>query len=99
MKPIGARAFRVRPLSRRRLLRNGAALGTVLVMSGFPVLGSGADRQSAMDMNGHAAGPDGVPRAPFDRDAPLVDPEVRRSDNGKLETALRIGDGHKNIGG
>jgi FtsP/CotA-like multicopper oxidase with cupredoxin domain len=52
-----------------------------------------------MDMNGHAAGPDGVPRAPFDTGALLVEPEVRQSGDGELETTLRIGYAYKNIGG
>jgi FtsP/CotA-like multicopper oxidase with cupredoxin domain len=52
-----------------------------------------------MDMNGRAAGPDGVPRAPVETDALLVEPEVRCSGDGALETTVRIGYAYKNIGG
>ena len=52
-----------------------------------------------MDMSGHAVAAIGVPRAPFDRDDLLVEPEIRRSMNGELRTTLRVGYAYKDIGG
>lgn len=79
----------------------GAALGTALLTPGF--LGLATSRSAAdgtsTEMSGHAAGGLGVPRAPFDRHAALVEPEVRRSVNGELRTTLRVGYAYKDIGG
>src|SRR5262249_56836592 len=41
----------------------------------------------------------GVPRAPYDKNAALIEPEVRRSANGELRTNLRAGYTYKDIGG
>jgi FtsP/CotA-like multicopper oxidase with cupredoxin domain len=41
----------------------------------------------------------GVPRAPFDKNAMLIEPEVRRSSNGALQTSLRVGYAYKDMGG
>jgi FtsP/CotA-like multicopper oxidase with cupredoxin domain len=95
MKPIGAPSVQPRPPSRRRFLLNGATLATALLAPG--ILGLAIMRggtAGAMDMNGR-----GVPRAPFDKDAPLVEPEVRRSVNGELRTSLRTGYAYKDMGG
>lgn len=90
MKPIDAR--RSLPLlSRRRFLLGGAALGTAVLTPGLLA--------SAMDMDGHGAGAKGVPLAPFDKDALLIEPDVRRSVNGELRTTLRVGNAYKDMGG
>ena len=53
-----------------------------------------------MDMQGHAAaGTGGVPRAPYQKDAPLIEPEVRRSVNGELRTTLQVRYAYNDIGG
>jgi hypothetical protein len=97
MKPPAARVSRQRPLSRRRFLLNGSAVGTAVVTS--VLAGSGRAGKSAMATDGHAGSPHGVPRAPFDKDALLVEPEVRHSVNGELHTTLRVGYAYKEMGG
>ena len=53
-----------------------------------------------MDMQGHdGARSIGVPRAPYQRAAPLIEPEVRRSVNGELRTTLQVRYAYKDIGG
>ncbi len=52
-----------------------------------------------MEMESHAASRFGVPRAPFEKNAPLVEPQVRRSANGELTTRLRVGYTYKDLGG
>ncbi len=52
-----------------------------------------------MEMESHAASRLGVPRAPFEKNAPLVEPQVRRSANGELTTRLRVGYTYKDLGG
>src|SRR5258708_39692946 len=90
MKPI-------RPASRRRLSRRdilwagSSGLAAGLLSPGLVGLaikqGWGAGES---DMQGHAgAGSRGVPRAPFDKAAPLLEPEVPRSVTGGLRTRLR----------
>src|SRR5258707_8225391 len=72
--------------SRRRFLLMGSALGAALLTPAFAVLAfpqSAAAPAPGMEMNGHAAGSPGVPRAPFIVGAPLVQQEVRRSANGE----------------
>ncbi|MEP9376657.1 multicopper oxidase family protein [Aquabacter sp. CN5-332] len=86
--------------ARRRLLLSGAGLGTLLLASG--ALGTLFMRRSAaddaMDMGGDHRHR-GVPRAPWDRNAALVEPEIRRSAGGELRTSLRVAYAYKNIGG
>jgi FtsP/CotA-like multicopper oxidase with cupredoxin domain len=87
------------PLTRRGLLQ-GAAAGLVLATPG--VLGlatSPGDAAEDAATHAHALPPRGVPRAPFERYAPLVEPEVRRSAGGVLETTLRVGYAYRDIGG
>ena len=48
---------------------------------------------------GHDVDTIGVPRAPFEKGAPLIEPEIRRAANGEISTALRIGYSYKDIGG
>lgn len=87
--------------SRRDLLLNTAALGTMFLAGGaFGALFVGrgaADDAPAAPM--HAAHKRGVPTAPWDRNAPLVEPEVRRSAGGELSTSLRVGYAYKDLGG
>ena len=51
-------------------------------------------------MQGHAGARSiGVPRAPYEKGAPLVEPDVRRSVNGELRTSLQVRYAYKDIGG
>jgi FtsP/CotA-like multicopper oxidase with cupredoxin domain len=91
----------VRPtisMSRRQVILRGAALGAAIAAPGLFALSRGASGRSN-HMSAHGLGAIGVPRAPFQRDAPLVEPEVRRSVNGDLSTTLRVGYAYKDIGG
>lgn len=81
-----------RGLPRRRFLIEGAALLT-------PGILTLAMSQGAAEEMAHGTAPRGVPRAPWDRDAALVEPEVRRSADGVLETTLRVAYAYKDIGG
>jgi len=102
MKPIG-------PASRRRLSRRdflwagSTGLATGVLSAGLvgPAIKQGwGAGGSGMDMQGHAgAGSRGVPRAPFDKAAALIEPEVRRSVNGELRTTLQVRYTYKDIGG
>jgi FtsP/CotA-like multicopper oxidase with cupredoxin domain len=94
MKPMDAPS--VPPLSRRGFLLNGAALTTAVLTPGILGLTSGAAGETPMDMS---SGARGVPRAPYDKDAPLVEPEVRRAANGELRTTLRAAYTYKDMGG
>ena len=82
MKPMDAPSVLPRPLSRRRFLLNGATLTTAVLTPGILGLTSLAAGETPMDMNGAR----GVPRAPYDKDAQLIEPEVRRAVNGELRT-------------
>lgn len=98
MQPKAERS--AKPFSRRRVLLNGAGLLAALL--GSSALGALFARSSAaddaMDMPSHDKAR-GAPRAPWDRDAALIEPEVRRSVAGVLETGLGVGYAYKNIGG
>src|SRR5262245_27048884 len=99
MQSFGAAASR--PLSRRLFLK-GAGLGATILAPDFfasTTLPSNAARAASMNSSGHAVDPIGVPRASFDKDAVLVEPEVRRSTNGELRTTLRVAYAYKGIGG
>jgi FtsP/CotA-like multicopper oxidase with cupredoxin domain len=52
-----------------------------------------------MQMHGHAGARIGVPRTPYHKGAPLIEPEVRRSVNGELRTTLHVRYAYKEIGG
>src|SRR6476619_6576727 len=99
MQSIDAAARR--SLSRRHFLKT-AGFGTALLapafMAAVKVPGNAAGAP-AMDMSGHALVPLGVPRAPYDKNGLLVEPEVRRSVNGELQTSLRVAYAYKDIGG
>jgi FtsP/CotA-like multicopper oxidase with cupredoxin domain len=95
------RALAPRSLSRRNILK-GAGFGITILAPAFfgaAKFPSGAAGASSIDMSRHASDPIGVPRASFDRDAPLVEPEVRRSMDGELRTTLRVAYAYKDIGG
>lgn len=99
MRSIDAAALR--SLSRRRFLK-GAGFGTALLAPALMAaakLPDNAAGASAMDMSGHAVAAIGVPRAPYDRDDLLVEPEIRRSMNGELRTTLRVAYAYKDMGG
>jgi FtsP/CotA-like multicopper oxidase with cupredoxin domain len=85
------------PLTRRRfLLRGAAAMGA---LAGTAAVLPVALRGFAMAMEGHAPAARGVPRAPYDPEAALVEPEVRRSAGGVLETELRVDYAYRDLGG
>jgi FtsP/CotA-like multicopper oxidase with cupredoxin domain len=87
-------------MSRRRLLRDGAILAGGVVTAA--IAGSTLGRMrvaEAAEGTGHHAVPKGVPGAPWDRDALLMQPEVRAAENGVLETALRVDYAYHDIGG
>ncbi len=79
--------------SRRGLLGGGAGLGALLWV---PRLARAADPHQE-----HMSPTLGiVPRtAPAAMDAPLVEPEVRRSANGVLQTSLRCAYTYRDVGG
>jgi FtsP/CotA-like multicopper oxidase with cupredoxin domain len=86
--------------SRRRFLLRGSALGAALLSPSFARLAfPQSNAAPASGMDGHAASPPGVPRAPFAAGAPLVEPEVRRSAKGELRTSLQVRYAYKDIGG
>jgi FtsP/CotA-like multicopper oxidase with cupredoxin domain len=104
MKPTGPISRHLPGLSRRDLLWSGSTgLATGLLSAGLVGLAikqSKGAGESGMDMQGHAAASSrGVPRAAFDKGAPLIEPEVRRSANGKLRTTLQVRYAYKDIGG
>lgn len=92
-------------ITRRRFLRGSAALGTLAVASGLPAAACGHCEPSDAPQNasdargGHEATPRGVPRAPYDAGALLVEPEVRRAVGGVLSTTLRVAYAYKDMGG
>ena len=85
-------------LSRRGFLWTGGAATAFLApaLAGFAIAQNKSDGGS-IDMQGHTSR--GVPRAPYDKNAALIEPEVRRSANGELRTNLRVGYTYKDIGG
>src|SRR5690348_6998066 len=102
MKSIRRALHHSRALSRRALLWNGTGLATsVFALSslGVAVGRSSAAGDAAMDMQGHSeSGSLGVPRGPFGKDSPLIEPETRRSAGGELRTRLRVCYAQKDIG-
>jgi FtsP/CotA-like multicopper oxidase with cupredoxin domain len=85
-------------LSRRDLLWTGAAASAFLApaVAGLAIAQNHGDGGST-DMQGQTGR--GVPRAPYDKNAALIEPEVRRSASGELRTNLRVGYTYKDIGG
>jgi FtsP/CotA-like multicopper oxidase with cupredoxin domain len=102
MKPIGPASRHLQGLSRRDVLWTGSTgLATGLLSAvGLAIKQSWAAGDSGMDMQGHAAARSGgIPRAPYQKGAPLIEPEVRRSVNGELRTTLQVRYAYKDIGG
>jgi FtsP/CotA-like multicopper oxidase with cupredoxin domain len=98
-------------LSRRRFLTAGARVGTALALPGLLAAATGdaagqADQpamnmgMSNMDMSGRDV-PDttGIRAVPFKEGEPLVEPEVRRSKDGELQTTLTLRYAYKDVGG
>ena len=84
--------------SRRTLLMAGGTMGLSLGASGLPALSSASiensvDHDHAVDPENTNATVEFVPGAPF------VEPEVRRSVDGELNTTLRLQYAYKDIGG
>ena len=79
MKPVGSPSRPVRGLSRRDVLwTGGTGLAAGLLTPALLGLARGQSRgagDAAMDMPGHAATRIGVPRAPYQKGAPLIEPE------------------------
>lgn len=91
------------PLLSRRGFLGKSSLVTALLAPGLVGLSVGRSRsagEARMDMQSHGGETyRGVPRAPFAKGDPLVEPEVRSSANGELRTTLRVGYTYKDIGG
>ena len=82
-------------ISRRQLLNGGAALGALVVGSrSAGAQGSGHNHDQMSGTLGLVPRP-AVPAT----DQPLIEPEVRRSANGELRTALRAAYAYRDIGG
>ena len=81
--------------SRRGFVRTGAGLGTALLLPALSVLSARATAQA----HGHAVTPSDEPWKSFKPGAPFVEPEVRRSANGVLDTTLRMQYAWKDLGG
>ena len=89
----------LRRVSRRDVLcTGGAGLAGALLAPGLVGLTGRAVGEPGMDMQ-HAGPVRGVPRAPFQKGAPLIEPEVRRAANGELRTTLQVRYAYKDIGG
>jgi FtsP/CotA-like multicopper oxidase with cupredoxin domain len=98
MKPIRPTSRYLRELSRRDVLcAGGTGVAAGLISAGLVRQSAG---ESQTHVQGHAgAGSRGVPRAPYQKGAPLIEPEVRRSLNGELRTTLQARYAYKDIGG
>jgi FtsP/CotA-like multicopper oxidase with cupredoxin domain len=82
--------------SRRGFLRTGLGVGTALLLPNLPGSIPLASAASAHDHE--PAGRDEGAKD-FKPGAPFVEPEIRRSANGELNTTLRMQYAYKNIGG
>jgi len=91
MKPIRSTSRHLRGLSRRDFLWIGSASFATGLLSpvviGLAIKQSRGAGESGMDVQGHA-GARSVPRAPYQKGTPLIEPEVRRSVNGELLGAV-----------
>src|SRR5947207_451612 len=98
MKPNGPTSRHLRALSRRDVLwAGGTGVAAGLMSAGLVGQSAG---ESQTHVQGHAAaGSRGAPRAPYQKGAPLIEPEVRRSVNGELRTTLQARYAYKDIGG
>jgi FtsP/CotA-like multicopper oxidase with cupredoxin domain len=82
-------------ISRRQIL-GWTAFGAATATPGLLGLAIAAGDTAE---HGHGPKPLGVPGAPRDREAALVEPEIRRAVDGELRTSLRVGYAYKDIGG
>jgi FtsP/CotA-like multicopper oxidase with cupredoxin domain len=82
--------------SRRGFVRTGLGVGTALLLPNLPGVGAVASAAAAHDHEpvSHDAG-----SKDFEPGAPFVEPEIRRSANGELNTTLRMQYAYKDIGG
>jgi FtsP/CotA-like multicopper oxidase with cupredoxin domain len=101
MKPIRPASRHLWGLSRRDFLwTGGTGLAAGLLAPSLVGLAIKQSRGAGMDMQVHTpASSVGVPRAPYQKAAPLIEPEVRRSVNGELRTTLHVRYAYKDIGG
>ena len=82
--------------SRRGFMRTGLGVGTALLLPNLPgsiPLASAASAHDHEPVDRDEGSKDFKPGAPF------VEPEVRRSANGELNTTLRMQYAYKDIGG
>ena len=82
--------------SRRGFMRTGLGVGTALLLPNLPgsvSVGSAASAHDHQPVDAFEGSKDFKPGAPF------VEPEVRRSAHGELNTTLRMQYAYKNIGG
>ena len=87
------------PFSRRVFLAAGSAIGASLMVPRLPgVLPAEGEAHAAEHAHDLAADM-AEPWKDFKPGAPFVEPEVRRSVNGELETTLRLQYAYKDVGG
>jgi hypothetical protein len=84
------------PVSRRGFMRTGVGVGAALLLPGLP--GSVAVGETAPAHDHEPAG-DLAASTDFTPGAPFVEPEVRRSANGELNTTLRMRYAYRDLGG
>ena len=84
------------PFSRRGLMRAGFGVGTALLLPNLPGFIPFGRATPAHD---HEPADDDKGSKNFEPGAPFVEPEVRRSANGELNTTLRMQYAYKDIGG
>ncbi len=82
--------------SRRGFMRTGLGVGTALLL---PNLACSVPLGSAAQAHDHEPGGDDEAAKEFTPGAPFVEPEVRSSANGELNTTLRMQYAYKDIGG
>ena len=82
--------------SRRGFMRTGLSVGTALLL---PNLACSVPLGSAAQAHDHEPGGDDEAAKEFTPGAPFVEPEVRSSANGELNTTLRMQYAYKDIGG
>ncbi len=81
-------------VSRRGFMRTGLGVGAALLLpdpTGHGLVSAAADDHEAVDAS--------EPSLNFTPGAPFVEPEVRRSANGELNTTLRMRYAYKDLGG
>jgi FtsP/CotA-like multicopper oxidase with cupredoxin domain len=84
------------PVSRRGFMRTGVGVGAALLLPGLP--GSVAVGETAPAHDHEPAG-DLAASTDFTPGAPFVEPEVRRSAKGELNTTLRMRYAYRDLGG